>query len=57
MNADYVCPSADCPMCSGEMCNKCGAGCWNSSVHDCDHDAIERHEGSPAGPPPQERET
>lgn len=34
----------DCPMCSGEACNLCGAGCWDSSVTDCDHDVVERHQ-------------
>jgi hypothetical protein len=32
-----------CLMCSGEACNKCGAGCW-SHVRDCKHDVVERHE-------------
>ena len=34
-------------MCSGEACNLCGAGCWNSSVRDCNHDVIERHMDPP----------
>lgn len=38
------CPSEDCQMCSGEACWKCGAGCWDQSVTDCEHDVIERHE-------------
>ena len=32
-----------CPMCNGEMCNLCGAGCW-SHVKNCEHDVIERHQ-------------
>jgi hypothetical protein len=36
--------AVDCSMCSGEACNKCGAGCWNNSVTDCEHDSAERHE-------------
>jgi hypothetical protein len=38
------CPSDRCPMCTGESCAKCGAGCWDSSVKDCEHDVVERHE-------------
>ena len=37
--------SGECSMCSGEACQKCGAGCWNFSVTDCEHDVTERHEG------------
>ena len=33
-----------CPMCQGEVCNKCGAGCWNPTIQDCNHDPAERHE-------------
>lgn len=33
----------DCLMCSGEACNLCGAGCWNNSETNCDHDVIDRH--------------
>lgn len=53
----YQCIPDECPMCTGEACNKCGAGCWNPTVADCDHDVLERHhpclkEGSqPALPP------
>ena len=39
------CPSGWCPMCNGEACNKCGAGCWNNNAPLCEHDVIERHEG------------
>lgn len=40
------CPSADCPMCSGEACGKCGAGCSTDYGRPhCEHDVIERHEG------------
>lgn len=37
--------SADhCLMCLNEACNKCGAGCWNRSINNCEHDTAERHE-------------
>lgn len=40
-----VCPGPVCLMCSGEACNKCGAGCWNNNPKQpCEHDVIERHE-------------
>ena len=32
-----------CMMCSGEACFLCGAGCWDSSVTDCEHDIVDRH--------------
>jgi hypothetical protein len=40
------CPSADCLMCTGEACNKCGAGCWSQMRRndECEHDVMERHE-------------
>ncbi|HTE14672.1 MAG TPA: hypothetical protein VK642_06310, partial [Burkholderiales bacterium] len=31
-----------CRYCGGEMCNKCGAGCWSHRT-DCEHDSLERH--------------
>jgi hypothetical protein len=34
----------ECLACSGEACDFCGAGCWDSSVRDCDHDVIDRHD-------------
>jgi len=37
------CPGPDCPMCAGESCNWCGAGCWNCNAENCEHDAAERH--------------
>jgi hypothetical protein len=38
----------NCRMCSGEACNKCGAGCWNSAATiPCEHDVTERHEKRP----------
>lgn len=40
------CPE-DCRACSGEVCEKCGAGAWRHPDCDgvlCDHDVIERHE-------------
>jgi hypothetical protein len=42
------CPGPECPMCNGEMCNLCGAGCWDyyapsRRVTPCEHDVIERH--------------
>jgi NTP pyrophosphatase (non-canonical NTP hydrolase) len=42
-----LCPSEHCGFCTGEACNKCGAGCWNNDpeLPDCDHDVIDRHEG------------
>lgn len=45
VSAGPECPGPDCMMCSGEACNKCGAGCWASpgTVH-CEHDVSERHE-------------
>lgn len=44
-----LCPGENCLLCTGEACDKCGAGCWDPSVNDCDHDVVERHEepGSP----------
>jgi hypothetical protein len=48
------CPSDECPMCTGEACALCGAGCWNGSPSNrglppCEHDVLERHEdGLPA---------
>lgn len=41
-----LCPSSDCLMCSGEACDKCGAGCWNNDPKRprCEHDVLERHE-------------
>ncbi len=48
------CHTPDCPYCSGEACNLCGAGCW-SDKRNCDHDVIDRHAGlnkvSPVAPP------
>lgn len=35
----------DCPLCSGEACDLCGAGCW-SNRRDCEHDVIDRHKVS-----------
>lgn len=39
------CSSDDCMMCTGEACNKCGAGCWNNDFDRpwCDHGVLERH--------------
>lgn len=34
---------ADCAFCNGEACNLCGAGCWNPSISDCQHDSYDRH--------------
>lgn len=45
---DKTCPGPDCPMCSGEMCNLCGAGCWSSETS-CEHDCMQRHEDAKAG--------
>lgn len=47
--AQPECPGPDCTMCSGEVCNKCGAGSWrNVGPGDpiCEHDTAERHEGT-----------
>ncbi len=40
-----VCPGPDCPMCNGEACALCGAGCSNTDPARpvCEHDVIERH--------------
>jgi hypothetical protein len=39
------CPSAECPMCNGTVCQKCGAGCWDSNPSKpCEHGSLERHE-------------
>ena len=35
-------PSA-CPFCSGNLCNKCGAGSTGFTGK-CEHDSLERHE-------------
>lgn len=38
------CPGPGCAMCSGEACELCGAGCWNSNpVWHCEHSVDERH--------------
>lgn len=45
-----ICPTTlkkDCGACSGEACFLCGAGCWNTSVRDCEHDVIDRHREKP----------
>ncbi len=44
--AQPACPSSQCLMCTGEACNKCGAGSWNNdpSRAKCEHDVLERHE-------------
>ena len=44
------CPGPDCRQCNGQECNKCGAGSWDLSVNDCDHDCLERHEGAEVSP-------
>lgn len=33
----------ECSYCSGEMCNKCGAGKSTDPGFHCEHDCIERH--------------
>lgn len=39
------CPGDECPMCIGESCNKCGAGCWaRIGTTNCQHDVVERHQ-------------
>jgi len=45
------CPGEDCPMCNGEACNLCGAGCWGgmgfgTTKPRCEHDVIERHKAA-----------
>lgn len=35
-----------CPMCSGECCNFCGAGCWSNETN-CQHDSLTRHQFPP----------
>jgi hypothetical protein len=47
-NRDPDCPGPKCPMCSGEICNLCGAGCWDyqrrhRGESPCEHDTAERH--------------
>ena len=37
------CPGAQCLMCIGEACNKCGAGCWSGLGTRCEHGSDERH--------------
>lgn len=40
------CPSAACPMCNGEACALCGAGCASTGRQlepTCEHDVIARH--------------
>lgn len=47
VTAEVGCPE-DCAMCSGEACNKCGAGRVRFGQPDgtpCEHDHLERHEG------------
>lgn len=36
------CPGPECPMCNGEACNLCGAGCWSPGAR-CQHDVLDRH--------------
>jgi hypothetical protein len=43
---DYDCPGPECPMCNGEACALCLAGCGRDPKYDgipCEHDVIERH--------------
>lgn len=40
-------PADDCTFCTGEACNKCGAGCWDGSVENCEHAPDERHHDLP----------
>jgi len=45
-----LCPTTlkeNCGACSGEACFLCGAGCWDASVRNCEHDVIERHQEKP----------
>jgi len=44
-NRNPECPGPECPMCNGECCNLCGAGCWTRGpdAEKCEHDVIERH--------------
>lgn len=42
--AEPECPGPDCPLCSGEACDLCGAGLnVDPNRPPCDHDVIERH--------------
>lgn len=38
----FECPSAECPMCTGDVCSQCGAGYMAVPEH-CDHDVLDRH--------------
>ena len=44
------CPGPDCPMCNGEMCDLCGAGCWRKIGEGpiCEHDVYDRHREPPS---------
>lgn len=52
MSDNDECPGPDCRMCNGEVCFKCGAGCWNNDAARCEHDVVERHEAPVAQPFP-----
>jgi hypothetical protein len=39
-------PVDECPFCTNEACNKCGAGLGGTSDENCTHDVVERHEGT-----------
>lgn len=44
---EIACPSEECPLCTGEACQKCGAGLWRNPAIDgvpCEHDVCARHE-------------
>jgi len=38
------CGQESCMMCTGEACRFCGAGCWDDTVKDCQHDIGTRHQ-------------
>lgn len=52
---EATCPGPDCPMCNGEACDLCGAGCSSGfPERRCEHDVDERHEKPRAAAPSSE---
>jgi len=44
---DFICPDTgeiNCKLCTGEVCDYCGVGCWNNNPYrNCQHDVVTRH--------------
>jgi hypothetical protein len=43
----FICPETgikDCRLCTGDVCDYCGAGSWNNNPNrNCQHDVCTRH--------------